>query len=25
MYKYIDDEKRDFKQDYQEILGINYK
>jgi hypothetical protein len=25
VYKYIDDEKRDFKQDYQEILGQQYK
>lgn len=25
VYKYIDDEKRDFNQDYQEILGIKYK
>lgn len=24
VYKYIDDEKRDFKQDYQEILGQKY-
>lgn len=25
VYKYLDDETRDFKQDYQEILGIKYK
>jgi hypothetical protein len=25
VYKYIDDEKRDFKQDYQEILGQQHK
>jgi hypothetical protein len=25
VYKYMDDEKRDFKQDYQEILGQQYK
>jgi hypothetical protein len=25
MYKYIDDEKRDFKQDYLAILGKQYK